>query len=167
MWSVCQLKPTPDAAAVAIVNLERQGFAAFNPTFSACRIRRNKLRLEQQQVFPGYLFIELHNGQRWSPVNSTYGVARLLVRNAPDGLYNAPAIIADSFIEQLQRCSHKDDRNSWCLRPGTEVRIATGPFAGRDAIVTWSSAERVRLLVWLLGRDVAVTLATTDVVAQA
>jgi hypothetical protein len=46
------------------------------------------------------------------------------------------------------------------------VCIAAGPFAGRDALVTWSSADRVRLLVWLLGRDVAVTVAVADVVAQ-
>jgi hypothetical protein len=46
------------------------------------------------------------------------------------------------------------------------VKILHGMLASRTAIVTWSSAERVRLLLEILGRsDVAVTLDASDVVA--
>jgi len=40
--------------------------------------------------------------------------------------------------------------------------VLRGPFARREAVVTWSSAERCRL-VWLLNRDVVVTLSVADV----
>jgi transcription antitermination factor NusG len=74
-------------------------------------------------------------------------------------------VISDAFITQLKSCSERDDEAGWCLKIGTTVTILHGPFAGRRAGVTWSNAERVRLILWLLNRDVPITLAVTDVAA--
>ena len=49
-----------------------------------------------------YLFIELHNGQRWAPINSTLGVSRLLTRQSSTSEYLEPCVIADSFVKQLR-----------------------------------------------------------------
>ena len=64
------------------------------------------------------------------------------------------------------QCSRKNDKKGWELSVGTEVTILNGPFAGRSAIVSWSSSDRCRLLIWMLGRDdVQITVATSDVIA--
>jgi len=48
------------------------------------------------------------------------------------------------------------------------VRIERGPFAQMTGtIATWSSAERVRLLVWMLGRETVVEVRGADIVAAA
>ena len=54
------------------------------------------------------------------------------------------------------------------LDPGTVVRIERGPFAQMTGtIAAWSSAERCRLLVWMLGREVAVEVRGADISAVA
>jgi hypothetical protein len=45
--------------------------------------------------------------------------------------------------------------------------IAIGtPFALHEGVITaWPSAERCKLLLWMMGRDIVVEVAATDVVA--
>ena len=65
-------------------------------------------------------------------------------------------------------CSTEKDAHEWRLDPGTVVRIERGPFAQMTgAIASWSSAERCSLLVWMLGREVAVEVRGADIVAAA
>ena len=120
-----------------------------------------------EPVFHSYVFIELADGQRWVSINSTFGVTRLLTRQAEGSEYPESAVIADAFIVGLQRCSRHDDKDGWRLEPGTAIRILHGPLAGRTAIVTWSSAERVRFLLNLLNRDLEVEIAVDQVVPVA
>lgn len=140
-------------------------FGTFYPTFRKRKLRRGRTQSIEVPVFSGYIFIAL-NGLRWVPINSTYGVKKLLVRKAPHSEYNKPSEIVELFVRQLMQCSRKNDKHSWELSIGTEVTILRGPFAGRSAIVSWSSADRCRLLIWMLGRDdVQITVATSDVIA--
>jgi transcription antitermination factor NusG len=148
MWSVAQVRP--NQAHIAIANLERQGFATFYPTFSVKRVLRHKIVTVPPPVFGGYLLVAIAEQQRWSPINSTYGVLRLLTRQADGSEYREPAVIQDSFIEQLRGCSRHVDKVGWKLAPGTRMRILSGPFAFREALVTWSNHERVRLLLYLM-----------------
>ena len=161
MWTVAQVKPKQLERAIA--NLERQHFTVFNPVFTVKRIVRNRVVWLPEPVFPSYVFIELTDGQRWVPINSTFGVNRLLTRQADGSEYREPAVIADAFITGLQRCSRHEDKEGWRLEPGTEIRILRGPLAGRTAIVTWSSSERVRFLLNLLNRDLELEIAVEHV----
>jgi transcriptional antiterminator RfaH len=165
MWGVARIKS--NQVALAICNLERQGFPTFNPTFSRRIVVRNKVVRRPEPLFPTYLFVCLAPGQRWVPINSTHGVLRLLVRRGTDG-YDEPSIIQDDFIVQLRRCCEAKDalkQRAWQLKPGTTVRILNGPFTMHDGIVTWSSELRVRLLVYLLNRSVPLELSVTDIAA--
>jgi transcriptional antiterminator RfaH len=164
MWTVAQIKL--NAIKVAIANLQRQHYVVFNPCFTLRKRRRNRLETVEQPLFPGYLLVEL-NGHRWMPINSTLGVMRLLTRQSSASEWREPCTISDSFIAQLKQCSFKNgDDNHWCLHPGTWVKILHGGLAGYSAIVTWSSAERCRLLLEILGRDdVVVTVDASDVAA--
>ena len=121
-----------------------------------------------EPLFLNYVFVELLDGQRWALIGSAFGVNRLLTRKAADTEYLEPAIIADSFINDLKSCSTQKDEREWRLDPGTEVRIERGPFAQMTGtIASWSSAERCRLLVWMLGRETAVEVHSADISALA
>ena len=76
MWGVCSTKPRQ--TDLAITNLARQGYGTFNPIFEKRKLDRlRKLITVNAPLFLNYLFIELLDGQRWLPINSTYGVNKL------------------------------------------------------------------------------------------
>jgi transcription antitermination factor NusG len=77
-------------------------------------------------------------------------------------------MIPDSFIAGLRSCSIQKDEHQWRLDPGTIVKIERGPFAEMTGtIVSWSGADRVRLLVWMLGRETLVEVHGADINAVA
>jgi transcriptional antiterminator RfaH len=164
MWTVAQIKL--NAIKVATANLQRQHYVVFNPCFTLRKRRRNRLETIDAPLFPGYLLVQL-NGQRWMPINNTLGVMQLLTRQSSVHEYREPCVVSDSFIRQLKQCSFKKNGEAeWCLHPGTRVKILHGGLAGHSAIVTWSSAERCRLLLEILGRDdVVVTIDASHVAA--
>jgi transcriptional antiterminator RfaH len=159
MWTVARVYPNQDRKAVE--NLQRQGFETFNPIFSVRRIMRNKLVYVPEQVFVGYVFIDLRPGQVWTKVNYTLGCIKMLVRRGSDG-WDHPSEIQDDFIAQLKQCCEKNDKQGWRLLPGTKVRLRTGVFAQHEAIVTWSSETRARLLIHLLNRSVPLIVSVAD-----
>jgi transcriptional antiterminator RfaH len=69
MWSVAQLRP--NQTHIATRNLKRQRYNSFNPCFETRKLYRNKLVIVHEPVFPGYLFVEIVDGQRWVPIDST------------------------------------------------------------------------------------------------
>jgi transcription antitermination factor NusG len=51
-------------------------------------------------------------------------------------------------------------------KPGTRVSIARGPFARFEGVITgWSSTDRVKLVTWLLNRDVEISVSVADIAA--
>jgi len=69
------------------------------------------------------------------------------------------ATIADKEIEELKRALDCGDQVSEFL-PGDEVQVTVGPFAGLSATVHryMPAAQRVRVLLELLGRSTCVDL---------
>jgi transcriptional antiterminator RfaH len=165
MWSVAQVKP--NQIGIAAVNLQRQGFTTFYPTFAATKLRRNKWTVIQEPLFIGYVFIELLPDQRWAAISTTYGVCRLLTRPLQVSEYNEPCPIPAGFINGLRRCcSYCDDKAPWRLDHGTRVRLERGPFAKFEGVITaWSGADRVKLVIWLLNRDVHAEVLDADIAA--
>ena len=104
MWSVAQTKP--GQLDLALVNLARQGYGTFKPSFEKRKLdRRRKPIVVTEPLFLIYVFVELLDDQRWTPINSTFGINRLLTRQATDSEYLEPAVIADSFSSNLMSCS--------------------------------------------------------------
>jgi transcription antitermination factor NusG len=164
-WAVARTKFND---AIAIQNLERQKFEVFNPTIVRRVVDRSgRVVMRPEQIFPTYIFVYLQPEQRWSPINSTFGVLHLLVRRHADG-YDHPRWIPDMFIDQLRNgCDdHKDTpTRRWRLRPGMTVRITTGPLQGLGGLVeSMTSDDRVRLLVHIMNRAVPVTVRVDEVV---
>jgi transcriptional antiterminator RfaH len=154
-WFAVQTQPRAEPKARA--NLERQGYAVYAPRLR--RRRRHARRVENVLVplFPGYVFVDLDpKGGAWRPINSTLGVVRLVCFG------ETPAPVPRGVIEGLRELEGEDGivrPPETPLPPGQSVRILDGTLAGQIGILLDASdAERVRLLVRMLGRDVQVAV---------
>lgn len=154
-WYLIHTKPS--AESVAQVNLERQGYAVYLPRLQQPMRRRARWKDVIVALFPRYLFLRLSEGEQpLSPVRSTSGVANVVRFGA------RYAVVPDEIVGQLRaradpesglhRLSEKSP-----FRAGAPVRIAVGAFGGLEGIFEREAgAERVVVLLKLLGQDVAV-----------
>lgn len=162
-WFLAQLKP--NAWRVADRNLRRQGFATFNPRERRTIVRRGRFVTEPSPLFPGYLFVKFDPATAsWRVINSTYGVARLVMFEA-----HKPRVVPTALVESIMaRCDGEG-----CLvppdevEPGTEVRITAGPFADFTATVeSIAPDKRVWVMLEVMGRETRV-LANAEAVKRA
>jgi transcriptional antiterminator RfaH len=157
-WSAAMTHPHNEA--LAIRNLRRQQFTAFYPFFL---IPTRWKRLSVRPVFPGYVFVELDDQDpNWSPINSTFGVKRLLTNPQSGDDYRVPAKIG--FIDDLRRLRLRGSADhDEALPPGTQVRILRGPFAERVALVELSDQDRVRLLLEVFNREISISFSLDQI----
>ena len=143
---------------VALSNLERQGYRCFLPLFNAEKLRRGKLQVVQEALFPRYLFIGLDTdtqSQSWSPIRSTLGVSRLVMFG------HTPGRVDDTLIERLQ--AQHNALAQALFQPGDPVTITQGPFAGLEAIYQMTCGEeRVMVLLDILSKQVKMTVSPAD-----
>lgn len=139
-------------------------YEIYQPRTVARRVVRGRKIDVTAPLFPGYLFVLIVGGQWWNAAY-TPGVANLLKNGSGD----APAVVSDAIIsEQRSR-----ERGGFIrllkapgLRRGDRMLIKQGPFADRFAIYQGQSgAQRVAVLLQLLGGSREVTLPRTAVVA--
>ena len=147
----------PHGLAQAKVHLKRQGFETFSPVLLESPDRQQQKRTAERPLFPGYLFVHFDpNLNGWSAINSTRGVSRLIL-NDP----RRPRPLPDELIRALQaRCdADQNYQGENDLEVGDRVRVLTGPFAELvTKIETLPSAERVDVLIDLMGREVRSSL---------
>ena len=63
-------RPLSLTANIGLPALANRASASLSP-------RRRKLITVSEPLFINYLFVELLDGQRWPPINSTYGINKL------------------------------------------------------------------------------------------
>lgn len=145
--------------AKAILNLRRQGFEAFCPSFVRPADSRKAAPLSHP-LFPGYAFVLIDPGiTHWGPINSTLGVIRLLTNNSR----TAPVVlfVADSLIESLTALRVLEDSG---LRPDAVVRVKRlgSPFYDLvGTVVGMTNSQRVQVLMSLFNRDTVVEFDAT------
>jgi transcription antitermination factor NusG len=136
--------------------LAAQGLESYAPRFAAPpRTRAGSVRARRHRwVFPGYVFFRIPGGfTRWDSVRWAPGVRRVLLE---DG---APAELPDTIVDRLRRrlaeCAIQPAAR---YHPGQSLVIDRGPLASLDAIFEKPipAAQRVRILIQLLGRQVRV-----------
>jgi transcriptional antiterminator RfaH len=146
---------------VALENLERQGFECFLPLIRAEKLRRGKLQILQEALFPRYLFIRLGIGlesQSWAPIRSTLGVSRLVIFG------QIPAKIDDELIVAMRSQSAASEVVLRHFEQGEQVVLIDGPFVGVEAIYQMADGEgRVMLLLNILSKQVKMTVSPASV----
>ena len=77
-WFVARVHPNRENSAQ--FNLDRLGFRSFAPRVRRTVRHARKLRNVLAPLFPGYVFLILDlSRDRWRAVNSTFGVASLIM----------------------------------------------------------------------------------------
>jgi len=151
----------PFAEARAECQLQRQGFRTFQPKRHKTVRHARKMRTVEAPFFPRYLFVPLDLARhQWRSVNGTFGVSRLVMRG------EAPHPVPRGVVEALIAAA--DARGILLLgdklRIGGPVRLMAGPFAEQLAILDHlDDAGRVRVLLEILGRQVAISTGANNV----
>jgi transcriptional antiterminator RfaH len=152
-WYVVHTLPLGEARAQ--IQLENQNFPTFLPKRQKTVRHARKLTSVLAPFFPRYLFVVLDlTRDQWRSVNGTFGVARLVMQGdqpAPVPRGVVEAMLASADERGLLKLSQK-------LKIGAPIRLATGPFAERLAILDrLDDSGRIRVLLDMLGRQVFVS----------
>jgi transcription antitermination factor NusG len=151
-WFVARVHPNRENSAQ--FNLERLGFRSFAPRIGRTVRHARKLRHVLAPLFPGYVFLILDlSRDRWRTVNSTFGVASLIMGA------EQPMPVPRGIVEALAISNSGHVRSDDDLEVGQKVRILSGPFA--DALcrlVHLDDRGRVRVLLEIMGTEVSAQL---------
>jgi transcriptional antiterminator RfaH len=152
-WYLIHCKPKQEKQA--LLNLERQGYECYLPMLRQEKLRQEILRVEDQPLFPRYLFIRLGEGDRaksWSPIRSTKGVSRLVCFGAEY------ANVDDALIERLRaREASIQGEPETLFKSGERVLLTEFPFSGIEGVYQMADGERrVMLLINILSKPVIV-----------
>ena len=156
-WYVVHTKIRQEA--LAMTNLNRQGFECYMPMIKLQKLRRHKATMVDEPMFPRYLFIRLDSsgsGQSWSPIRSTLGVSQLV------RFVGQPAVV-DSKLIELLRSKEQGRLPEPLFKAGEKVVVADGPFVGFEAIFQTVDAEsRSMILLEMLSKPVAMRIETAS-----
>jgi transcriptional antiterminator RfaH len=161
-WYVVQTQP--NAEHKAVVHLARQSFATYLPRYLKRRRHARRTEIVPAPLFPRYLFVSVDlDTQRWRSILSTIGVCRMI------GNGELPTPVCDQVVAGLKV---REDATGYLrldnrpqFRAGDKVIVREGAFVDWLGIYEgMRDAERVAILLDLLGRKVRVTV---DVAALA
>ena len=163
-WYVAHTQPHAETKAAA--HLSRQGFGVYLPRYLKRRRHARRVDVVPAPLFPRYLFVNIDMAtQRWRAIQSTIGVTHLVSNG------DAPRAVQESIIDRLRRREDSvgfirlDQRPHF--RSGDKVRVLDGAFVDTLGLFEgFADAERVTILLDLLGRKVRVNL-DLDAVAAA
>lgn len=160
-WFAVQTRAKQEA--VAVENLERQGFITYCPTLKTARRVRGRHVSRIEPLFPGYVFVQVDPTQQSiAPIRSTRGAVGV-VRFA-----GQPATVPDALIARLKAAHGMPQAPivaEELFRDGETVQVVEGPLAGLSGIFkARSGEERVCVLLSMLGKTQEVKLSMHQVV---
>ena len=146
---------------LAIENLNRQGWRTFLPFQVATRRHARRFWTVRAPVFPRYVFVALDlERDRWRSVNGTFGVQRLVM--AGDWPIPAPIGVVETLMESVDRLGNLEFTSA--LRPGSRVRLVSGPFADALGVLDALDASgRVEVLLEMLGRSIRLKVDAAEI----
>jgi len=146
-WFVAHTLPHRENSAS--FNLQCLEFRSFIPRFLRTIRHAKKLTNVVAPLFPGYVFVIINlSRDRWRSVNSTTGVASLIMgvdqpKPVPEGIVEALIARTEGSVTTGFDCD---------LRVGDRVRILSGPFAETLChIERLDEKGRVQVLLEIMG----------------
>ena len=138
-------------------HLERQGYETYLPLILGRIKRRGRTKKSIQPMFPRYLFIYLSDQtDDWGPIRSTIGISNLVKFGME------PAKVPENLIMQLKE--NECDKGFYDLpakkfKPGDELLIMEGPFAGYEAtLFSQNSEDRIIVLLKIAEKYIKIDL---------
>lgn len=126
------------------------------------QMRDGKLRHNIEPAFPGYLFVLIEDAGHWHRLKRARGIAGVL---HAVGDRESPAEIRPCIMAALLSCASAQGVLESLSDPpadlarvevGQQVRITQGWLAGMVGTCTWSSAQRVAVLLEAMGQRIKV-----------
>ena len=139
----------PKQEQKAVINLERQGFKTWCPTFKKTIFFKNKEKVIKEPVFPGYLFVNVDlTNDDWSKFHSTFGVKHLItISGKPQEIKRSNIILIRNII-----CGATLNLND-------KVKIISGKLINKKGkIVQLCSHDRVKILLESLSGKITTIL---------
>lgn len=153
-WSVVQTESQREHVAAQF--LAQAHFETYCPKILSKQGTRERV----VPLFPGYLFVAI--ADHWYEIRWTIGVLRLLT------IDGEPAKVPDRALSAIRK---NENRNGLVVLPkprgllcGDRIRVKRGLFEGRTGVYQGlSGTQRSKILLQLLGREVATVIKTCDV----
>lgn len=147
---------------LATDHLRRQRYETLMPFTYANRMRKGiVVRRDRIPLFRSYGFVRFDVVQdRWKPICSTIGV-KWLLSATPE----RPTPVPPGVIESLQQTLFQPDTpqtTAMEINPRCVVEVTRGTWQDHTGICTASDKDRATLLMSILGEDVEVTFAISD-----
>jgi transcription antitermination factor NusG len=160
-WFVARVHSSRENSAQ--FNLGRLGFRCFAPRVTRTVRHARKSRTVLAPLFPGFVIIILDlSRDRWRTVNSTFGVASLIMG------VEQPIPVPHGVVEAIMTQDFGVVRSDDNLKIGQQVRILSGPFAeALCRLVHLDDKGRVRVLLELMGTEVTAKLDRAQVAPAA
>ena len=160
-WLLLQTKSCEEKRAQH--QLENQGCRIFCPYIGVEKINRGKRQVQQEPLFPGYLFLKIDDEQSsisFTSIRSTRGVSKI-VRFGED-YTKLPQNLIDSIEERVSQTHTLLSKNT--PQQGDKVNITEGPFKGMEAIYQQADgAMRSMVLINLLHQQSSLTVENTAI----
>ena len=154
-WYLIHTKPRQET--IALENLQQQGYTCYLPLLNVEKIRRGKLAVVLEALFPRYLFIQLDtalSSQSWTPIRSTKGVNRLVAFGGQ------PAKVDEALVSILKVAEeNQTDRLQKLFTAGDKVQLTQGAFVGLEGIYQMADGEsRAMVLIEILSKPVRIAV---------
>lgn len=143
--------------------LRKKGIETYLPSVTRSRQWKDRRKVIEFPLFPGYLFVRIDSQGSWRHVVKTAGAVKL-VSSVP----GFPSSIPDTEIESIKilLASERDYDIYPSLLEGTTVRIVRGPLKGAEGILMKKNGHSLFIVgIELLGRSIGVQLYADDLEA--
>ncbi len=151
-WYVVQTHQNCEGLAER--HLSSQNFRTYLPKRQRTVRHARSIRTVFGAYFDCYLFVSLDiRKQRWSPINSTVGVRKLVASDRSP--IPVPYGVVESLILATDEEGFLHPKN--LLEPGQTIRVADGPFADQLGTLDYvGRSGAVRVLLDIMNRSVPI-----------
>lgn len=162
-WYVVQCQPNKEA--MALVNLQSQGFRTFMPQIVRTVRHARRTRTVKVPLFPRYLFTPLNLDRiRWRCIKGTLGVVSFIMGG------DRPKPVPEGVVEGLAAMADDDGAVNFGerLEIGGNVRVLAGPFADQlGHLIHLDDKGRAQVLLEIMGGARTVTISGRALISAA
>ena len=131
-WLLLQTKSREEVRAQE--HLQNQGCCIFCPHIEVEKISRGKRQVQQEPLFPGYLFLKVQDEQQqgatYTSIRSTRGVSKIV--RFGEAYTKLPQALIDSIEARISNTHEPLSSNM--PQKGEKVTINDGAFKGMEAV---------------------------------
>ncbi len=163
-WYCVRTRPKQERLSAQFLRSD-VGVEVFSPFVRFKRSRGKGTMWVTEALFPGYVFSRFCYIEQMRHVQASRGVTKIL------SFGGFPAVVAEEVIQAVRDSMPSEEETVLIpdvVRPGDEVKIVDGPYAGIRTVVTrvMPARERVGILLHVLGSEQEVEVAAGSVLTE-